>query len=325
MLLSALLKTIEFPMFLLFLDERVKYSLLAPQATKILFVGRNFFSRLIAELILWYKSRVGMTVLCFHGLPPIFPNGANVKIFIQNRLLFERTDLKNHAFSVQIKCYIQILILKLCHRSCYQYIVQTPSMASLIKLRFGNRTNVIVCPFVPTHDWTECVKTEQAPQKYDFAYVASGDAHKNHDALVDAWIILAKSGVKPTLVFTLDEDRFRSLWARLSHKITSYDLHILNLGHQTRNQVYSLYSSVSALIHASKSESFGLPLFEASELGIPILAPELDYVRDIVKPVQTFDVNSAVSIARAVERFLDLDAEPSGFMAPRDFLELVTK
>ena len=58
-----------------------------------------------------------------------------------------------------------------------------------------------------------------------------------------------------------------------------------------------------ALIFPSKYESFGLPLIEASKMHIPIIASELDFVRDVCNPIQTFDPNSAISIARAINRF----------------------
>jgi glycosyltransferase involved in cell wall biosynthesis len=60
------------------------------------------------------------------------------------------------------------------------------------------------------------------------------------------------------------------------------------------------------MIFPSILESFGLPLVEASLMGLPIISSELDYVRDVCVPVQTFDPHSPVSIARAVKRFLCL-------------------
>ena len=45
-------------------------------------------------------------------------------------------------------------------------------------------------------------------------------------------------------------------------------------------------------------------LLEARALGVPVLAPERDYVRDVCEPRQTFDPASPRSIADAVRRFL---------------------
>jgi glycosyltransferase involved in cell wall biosynthesis len=83
---------------------------------------------------------------------------------------------------------------------------------------------------------------------------------------------------------------------------TGAELH--NVGQLPRDQVLALYKDARALIFPSTTESFGLPLIEAQHLGLPVLAPEADYVRDVCVPSQTFDPLSAVSIARAVRRFL---------------------
>ena len=48
------------------------------------------------------------------------------------------------------------------------------------------------------------------------------------------------------------------------------------------------------------------PLIEAKYLNLPVLAGELDYIRDLIDPIQTFDPNSSISIYRAVKRFLNV-------------------
>ncbi|MGH8848481.1 MAG: glycosyltransferase, partial [Polaromonas sp.] len=51
----------------------------------------------------------------------------------------------------------------------------------------------------------------------------------------------------------------------------------------------------------------------------PILASELDYVRDVCSPVQTFDPASPVSIARAVKRFLAVPEPVMQLRTPHEF------
>jgi glycosyltransferase involved in cell wall biosynthesis len=85
-------------------------------------------------------------------------------------------------------------------------------------------------------------------------------------------------------------------------------------------KVLSLYATARAMIFPSTSESFGLPLIEATHAGLPILASELDYVRDVCSPVQTFDPTSAISIARAVKRFLAVAEPVLQIRSPHDFL-----
>ena len=72
-------------------------------------------------------------------------------------------------------------------------------------------------------------------------------------------------------------------------------------------------------------ESFGLPLIEAKYHGLPILASELDYVRDVVAPVETFNPDSPISIARAVRRYLGNTEPPLQVHSADEFLTEVLK
>ena len=87
-----------------------------------------------------------------------------------------------------------------------------------------------------------------------------------------------------------------------------------------RRDVQPLYRSASALVYPSLLESFGLPLTEAKACGLPVIAAELDVVRDVLDPVQAFDPLSPTSIARAVIRFMGID-EPRTHYTPQEFLD----
>ena len=54
-----------------------------------------------------------------------------------------------------------------------------------------------------------------------------------------------------------------------------------------------------------------------------IIAAERDYVRDIVTPVETFDPESPVSIARAVRRFLGQPESPIAVTTADEFLRRI--
>ena len=76
-----------------------------------------------------------------------------------------------------------------------------------------------------------------------------------------------------------------------------------------------------ALIYPSTLESFGLPLIEARDAGLPILASELDYVRDTVDPEESFDPHSPISVARAVKRFLGIQEQRLAITDAKAFLQ----
>ena len=146
----------------------------------------------------------------------------------------------------------------------------------------------------------------------DFAYIATEDAHKNHDRLIDAWVLLAEKDIFPSLVLTVGPEN-EKLLGRIAHLSSTSNIRIDNLGRLPREQVLDLYKRSRALIFPSTSESFGLP----------IVASELDYVRDLVNPVETFDAESAVSISRAVRRFLECPESPIPIMTASEFLERI--
>ncbi|WP_181184413.1 glycosyltransferase [Cupriavidus pinatubonensis] len=157
------------------------------------------------------------------------------------------------------------------------------------------------------------------PIEWDFVYVADGQAHKNHLALLEAWRELALEGVKPRLALTLTS-RDGHLINTVNAMRAECGANIHNIGQISHQEVLELYRCSRALIFPSQFESFGLPLVEAHELGLPILASELDYVRDVCSPEQTFDPNSPLSIVRAVKRFLDIPESMPAMYSPRDFL-----
>jgi glycosyltransferase involved in cell wall biosynthesis len=98
---------------------------------------------------------------------------------------------------------------------------------------------------------------------------------------------------------------------------------IFNLGTLTYSEIHSLYKRSNATIYPSKLESLGLPLIEARDAGLPIIASELDYVRDILNPEQSFDPESPISIARAVKRQLGLIETPQTIMNADEFLRAI--
>jgi glycosyltransferase involved in cell wall biosynthesis len=174
----------------------------------------------------------------------------------------------------------------------------------------GADVDVSVLPFAPSVDSFAPKKISASVQKYDFVYVASGEAHKNHNNLLEAWRLLADAGFKPSLALTINPQSFTFLLAEITRYTQEYGLNIVNLNQMTAIEITNLYQSSSALIFPSKTESLGLPLIEATQLGLPVIASELDYVRDVIEPVETFDPNSPISIARAVRRFL-CNVEPT--------------
>jgi glycosyltransferase involved in cell wall biosynthesis len=294
------------------LDRRAIGNITLPEGAEVVWVDAKIASRFGAERLLARWGQSGGTIFCFHGLPPLFRSPAHVVLFQQNRLLLGLMRLRDFPLRTALRVAAERWISRTFRRNVDAYIVQTPSMARALHAWHGNAPRVTVLPFGrPAPD---CPASEA---EWDFVYVSDGLPHKNHQRLFEAWELLAADGIKPSLAVTLGP-RDGALVDQLNALVHRTSVRIVNLGHIDHAAVFRLYASARALVFPSLGESFGLPLIEAKQMNLPILAPELDYVRDVCTPEQSFDGNSAISIARAVRRFLQVPEPVTGLRSPRD-------
>lgn len=276
-------------------------------------VRPTFWSRLKAE---WRLRSAGEddTVLCFGNLPPLFGTPGRGYVFLQNRLLLDGSSLASYPWKARLRLTVERWWLRYRLAPCTQLIVQTPSMAGLVAQKLGTRAWVL--PFVPA-----AAQTLSATKEFDFIYVASGEIHKNHRRLVEAWRLLRAEGLKPSLLLTLSASTEPELANWITCQSASHDLRIELRGRLNHDLIIELYSRARCQIYPSLIESYGLPLVEASACGIPIVASERDYVRDVCTPQQTFDPESALSICRAVKRFLEISDQPQRPLTAAEFLD----
>lgn len=303
------------------LDERAKTLLQLPAGVTVKFVKPTFWSRLSAEWRLRHLH-TEFIIVCPGGLPPLFGIRANAAVLVLNRLFVDSSRLNHFPLWPRCRIVVERLWFRRCQSHATSYVAQTQSMAVLLKKILCANTEVVVIPF-----------NDPAPQqlvasaisvKYDFVYPANGDAHKNHFRVLEAWRLLADSGLKPTLALTIDGAVYPALLTQILGDSQTFGLRITNLGYLTQPAIHELYASSGALLFPSLTESFGLPLLEARERGLPIVAPELDYVRDVVTPTETFDPESPVSMARAIRRFMgQSELEPEIFSTEELITELL--
>ncbi len=305
------------------LDRRMAVSSNLPENLIIEFVKPSVLQRLRAEWRLARNSRPDDVILCFGNLPPLFKLAGRVQVFLQNRYLIDDVPLCDFPLKTRIRLWIERLWLSGRMANVDAFIVQTPSMQRLLLARTKGKVPVHVLPFMadPANYVRRIGKHEAAGNsQIEFAYVASGEPHKNHRMLVSAWCLLAEEQVYPSLRLTLDRRTFPDLCDWIEQQIVQHQLNISNEGSLPHEAVTQLYGRVDAMIYPSTFESFGLPLIEARQAGLPILASELDYVRDVIDPEESFDPESPVSIARAVKRFMLKEEPPLSLQNAEDFL-----
>lgn len=326
-LLAAMLNILPSSMkSILSLDNRMPIPEGMAHSVQIKRVKPTLLQRFLAEKWLARSVTPEDIVLCFGNLPPLFKLRGRALVFVQNRYLIDDVRLSEFSFKVRLRLAIERLWLSTKMGHVDEFVVQTPTMKRLLEKRSAGKIPVRILPFLA--DLGGYSRTVPQPvmlekKDFDFVYVASGEPHKNHRRLIEAWHLLAIEGLFPTLCLTLSETDSTDLCRWIDENKIKHGLKVENLGLLPHDQVKQLYRRVGALIYPSTFESFGLPLIEARQAGLPVLAAETDYVRDVLDPEQSFDPQSAMSIARAVKRHLGFDEQPLQLLNADDFIKRV--
>jgi glycosyltransferase involved in cell wall biosynthesis len=309
----------------LIVDERLPISVDILERFQVEWVKPTVWHRLAAEYQLTQLVKQRDVVLCFGNLPPLFHLKGQVSLFLQNRYLIDMVSLNHFPLKLRFRIMAERIWFRFFRSRASQIIVQSSSMNDLLEANFMMSANIL--PFIECaneYSIGEGVVTDEQ-KLYDFIYVASGEPHKNHFNLIKAWIKLAIEDVRPSLYLTLNKDFSPELISWIEEEKAKYNLNIHNLGSLSGGEVIGLYRKANALIFPSTLESFGLPLIEAKGMGLAIVASELDYVRDVVDPDESFSPNSPVSIARAVKRFLGKKENRSEPIDAKSFLQHLFK
>ena len=315
LLLQLLRSAVMNSPYILLTDTRLRLDQVMDHV-RVLYFPPTLHGRWSAEWSLSCLAKPGDLVLCMGNLPPLLPCAGQVVVFLQNRYLVEARSFSGMSLKVKLRITMERLWLRRRIRRDMKLVVQTPSMKGAAEVTLGVSARVL--PFFTQTDQ----KRQSPPDRLaGFLYPATADKHKNHLNLLAAWKLLHESGVDAELHLTVDANQ--ELLETIT-RLQKAGVAIVNHGYLDPAQLSDLYGRCAALIFPSLFESFGLPLLEAQSAGLPVIASELDYVRDVVIPVETFDPQSPVSIVRAVRRFLGVPEQVVVPMLPADFLREVS-
>lgn len=301
------------------LDHRIVNRIDISSLQNVYWVKPDPISRFKAELFIRRLKHKHDKIFCFHGLPPVFYKGSKIIVFLQNRLYISGFSVSGYNLKTALRLTFERLMFYMLCAKVSEFIVQSNSMKAQTELNLKKLTSTVVTvqPFI-NHECPK-VPTGSLEKKYDFAYIADGSAHKNHHTLFAAWRLLAEKGYFPTLLVTLSDDNTELIEA-IAQLNSEYGCNIINVGYVSKDIVQKLYQQTKALIYPSLVESFGMPLIEANQFGLAIVAAELDYVRDVVTPNETFNPHSSVSISLSVLRYLGESSPLVELKNPHEFI-----
>lgn len=147
----------------------------------------------------------------------------------------------------------------------------------------------------------------------DFLMVGSMTSYKSHLQVIDAFERIWADGLNVRLVIIgkslglIGEDK-------IIERITSHPEHgrrLIWLNNATDDELVRYYSNSAALIFASYAEGFGLPLIEAAQYELPIIARDIPVFREVAGDYAYYfeDSRDPQVIADAVEKWMTLRDE----------------
>jgi glycosyltransferase involved in cell wall biosynthesis len=195
------------------------------------------------------------------------------------------------------------------------YVVQLPYIKDLFCKRFRNISPdrvTVIRPNKPFID-TTAIKNKEYPVEdkiFRFLFPAAPLDYKNHAVLIYALVKLRNKNPdiikRIAMLFTVDR-----LSDHLMNEIAlnNLELCIQFIGQVPYSTLLSYYKSADALLFPSKIESFGLPLLEASCFGLPIIACDLPYAREVLEDnINTYfidpsDANAWAEVMQNYEKY----------------------
>ncbi len=150
-------------------------------------------------------------------------------------------------------------------------------------------------------------KVNKSKQETVFFYPAFPRVFKNHLVLLRAADILFQQGIKNfKVIITIDGTE--NLYAQLLFNKFSHLPCIEFAGLISSEKMNEFYQQADCLVFPSKLETWGLPISEAKQINLPILAANLEYARETTgnyNKVLFFNSDSADELAIILKGVID--------------------
>ncbi len=244
-------------------------------------------------------------VFCFANVPPPI-NLSNIKVYIlfHNTLLLSFVMFKPNEIIKTLKFYIKYLYIRYVNKNEYNWIVQTPSVKTLlIKKLKVKESNIFILPFFED-DWPKKINSQNLLTENNIVYVADGSPQKNHLKLFTAIELLPITLANILNFHFTIPSNFKNVIVKMD-QLKNKGYNIYNHGYCNKHELELLYEKCNYLLYPSLTESFGLPLLEGAKAGCKIIASDLPYVYDIINPFEVFNPYDPISISNSLQSALN--------------------
>jgi len=170
-------------------------------------------------------------------------------------------------------------------------VVQQQHVRDLFFKRFKSKAIVVSNPEF-FHESVSLSPETTKTGKVIFFYPALPRFFKNFEVIIKAVKHLEKKYVDCPFEVWITLDGTENFYSKYIHYLGKDCCSIRWLGHLPKARIDELYNSVHFLLFPSVLESWGLPISEAKNLGIPILVSDLPYAKETVGTyAKTFFLN----------------------------------
>ncbi|HGI5214101.1 glycosyltransferase [Providencia alcalifaciens] len=228
---------------------------------------KNLFSSL-------FFSNIYDRSLFFGNLPPLNQVKKSTT-YIHNSYLVSNIENRNLSLPLKVKFLLLKTYIKVFSKKTEYFVCQTESMKNKFQLFYNKK--ISISPFYRE------LKKYPSEIKYDLCFIGLPSFHKKYNFLLDCLDIISKKGIQLSIFVTVPfECNFQGILKRIDSINQAKNIRIINRGLASSEAISDVYNSSRALIFPSSTESFGLPLIEASLLGMNVFAPNLTYVNDVI-------------------------------------------
>ncbi|MBC7428158.1 MAG: glycosyltransferase [Bacteriovorax sp.] len=250
-------------------DERYNLSSINLTQMQVSRIKPSLFNRWKAEFLLKKLSQKYPMedILCFSNLPPAFKLKSNVILYLQNALLLPKSKIIADSLKSYLRLSYEKLWLYLFINHVDQIWVQTEWMKnSLTKFH----KPVFLKPFLPFFPEAK----PKVEKKYDFITISGNAKHKQLNELLIEWDKFPIVG--PSLLVVTEKPNKKILNTIVNLKNNNIKI-VYNVSRET---IFELYQEAKVLIVTSQIESFCLPIYEAKNYKLKVLAPKKAFAQE---------------------------------------------
>lgn len=280
--------------YILFVDPSFQYSPQKERCTFIPIDTRKWFKRIIWDewgLRKWLKKNeiTPSLIVSFQNMGTGKFYGNTPELVYYHQIL----PLSNHSWSFFKKSeriyflykHIYPLFVARTLKSNTTVVVQLPCFKEAFLQKFKiSKERVFVIPPNVSFECQETFKDTKINYDIHLIYPATPLPYKNHATLLSALQIVKERRKdlfhRIKLHFTFDAISAPNI-VDTAQKRNIYDILVLE-GTLQYARLLELYRSSHALLFPSFIESYGLPLLEAASMGLPIVASDLPFARDVL-------------------------------------------